>query len=81
MFQKNNYNEYIKKYKCQELINHYLYIYENKYNNANKLDNLKNLEKQSEKINEKIKSYLNIYEEYKKLFLKLNQLLQKHLYH
>ena len=46
--QKTNYNEYIKKCECQELISHYLYLYENKYNNTNKLDNLKNLEEQSE---------------------------------
>ena len=64
--EKNNCKEYIKKYECQELINHYLYLYENKYNNSTNLDNLKNLEEQSEKINEKIKTYLNIYDKYKK---------------
>ena len=74
---KNNYNEYVKKYECQELISHYLYLYENKYNNTNKLDNLKILEEQSEIINEKIKSYLNIYDEYKKNISKIESIIKK----
>ena len=74
---KDNYNEYIKKCECQELISHYLYLYENKYNNINKLDDLNNLEEQSEKINEKLKSYLNIYDEYKKSISKIESIIKK----
>ena len=74
---KDNYNENNKKYKCQELINHDLYLYENKYNNTNKLDNLKKLEEQSEMINEKIKSNLNIYDEYKKNIYKIESIITK----
>ena len=74
---KDNNNEYVKKCECQELISHGLYLYENKYNNISKLDNLKNLEEQSEKINEKIKSYLNIYEEYKKNISKIESIIAK----
>ena len=78
---KNNRKEYVKKFECQELISHGLYLYENKYNNASNLDNLKNLEEQSEKINEKIKLYLNIYDDYKKNISKIESIIAKHLYH
>ena len=63
--EKDNYKEYIKKYECLELINHYLYLYEDQNNNRNKLDALKVLEKKSESMNKTIKSYLNLYDEYK----------------
>ena len=74
---KNNRKEYVKKFECQELISHGLYLYENKYNNASNLDNLKNLEEQSEKINEKIKLYLNIYDDYKKNISKIESIIAK----
>jgi len=59
--EKENCNRYIKKYKCQELISHYLYLYENKF----KLEELKDLEKKSEIIDKKIQLYLRVFEEYK----------------
>ena len=74
--EKNKCNEYVKIYKCQELISHYLYLYENDNNKKNKLDNIKNLEKQSEKINEKIKLYLNIYDMYKSNISKIELIIK-----
>jgi len=75
--EKDNCHEYIKKYKCQEIINHYLYLYENNHSNRYKLDNIKDLEKQSEKINEKIKLYLNIYDTYKNNISKFELIIKK----
>ena len=74
--EKNKCNECVKKYKCQELNSHFLYLYENDNNNKKKLDNIKYLEKQSEKINEKIKKYLNIYDMYKNNISKIELIIK-----
>ena len=70
---KDNCNKYIKKYECQELIIHYLYLYENKF----KLEELKDLEKKSEIIDSKIQLYLEIFEEYKNNISKFELIIKK----
>ena len=75
--EKDNCHKYIKKYKYQEIISHYLYLYENNQTNRNKLDNIKDLEKKSEKINKKIKLYLNIYDTYKNNISKIELIIKK----
>jgi hypothetical protein len=70
---KDNSIEYIKKYNCQELLSHYLYLYENKF----KLEELKELEKKSEIIDNKIQLYLRIFEEYKNNISKFELIIKK----
>ena len=71
----NNKDEYVKKINLEDLMIHYLYLYENGQNEY-KLDKLKEIESKSQKYNKLIEENLKFYEEYKNNILFIESIIK-----